>query len=370
MDVFTLDRDEYNNGTPVHGIDSVLWVERYNREGEFKIEGKPTHELLSTLADGTLISHTNTDTIMMVESHSIDESKEGKTKAEFIGRTVDEILMENRVVTLSDHISDAFTFDVSFYPMEFNFPAWNSWDQASNLMYRFLTDPDNLPAEAIPNLVIRQDIGGSETSPTSRLLTKLSLVSKSVRELLDVSGAGLKIERPNESHPGEIHFVVHKGSDKSLDVRFDWNFGDLESARYLWSNKGYKNGAYVSTDAYTLRSFPYGVTGWDLRLMPVDAGDWKKDDPTPDETTFAEIVSILGARGKDAIDRQGLVHLIDTKVSTKSRWTYNLDYKLGDLVSVAGNYDTSAVMRVVEYAATLDETGSTGFPTLAPLLDE
>lgn len=368
MDIFTLSKEDYDNGTSVKEIQSAIWVEKYNNEGEFSIVGPPSHQFMTMMAEGTLISHTESESIMMVESHTIDESEEGDTTVTYTGRTIDQIAMENRVVTISAHETDAFDDDFSRYLMEFNLSTGDSWDHVNILLDRYLNNPDYNPDEAIPNLQIRNVITGDESPQQQRVIDKLGILSSVVRDILASVDAGLKIERKNWIHPDWIEFVIHKGEDKKDSVRFDWNFGDLESARYVWSIKDSKNSAYISTDFYTVRAFAAGKTGLDLRIMPIDANDWKKDDPTPDSTTIAEIKRILRARAADQIGKRKALHLVDTKNSkTSTRFRYNLDYKMGDLVSVGGNYGANAIMRVVEHAIASDKNGTTRFPTLAPV---
>lgn len=364
MDLFKLDKDNFDNGQIINGIDTITWVERYNSEGEVTLEATPTHKLLTAIPDGSIISHVDSESIMMIESHNIEESNDGSAVVKFVGRSIDQILMENRVITLSDHEDDAFEDDFSRFLMEFNLPLGSSWDHASTLLIRYLDDFDHNPEEYVPNLTIRNDIAGDESPLQLRVIPKLSYLTI-VRDILGSVKAGLKVERPKNTHPDDVQLVIHRGEDKSNDVMFDWNSGDIASARYLWSIKDNKNSAYVSTDLYTLRMFAPGKTGLDLRIMPVDANDWKKDDPTPDDDTIAEIKKILKARGNDQIGKHKTAILIDSKISSDSKYRYNKDYKMGDLVSVTGDYDTQSVMRVVEHALTVDSTGTTAFPTLA-----
>jgi hypothetical protein len=43
---------------------------------------------------------------------------------------------------------------------------------------------------------------------------------------------------------------------------------------------------------------------------------------------------------------------------------FRVDYNIGDIVYVVGDYGVSQKMRVTEYAEILDENGSSAFPTL------
>ncbi len=373
VDIFTLDKETFDNGKTVNGIKNLTWVERFNQAGEFTINGEATRQFLLDLAEGTIISHSNTESIMMVETHKIEPHEGGLSTVEITGRSIDEIVMENRIVVTSDDEDVVFDLyfwaqDTSLNPLVFEVPDGNTHDHVELLLNHYLDNID-LPAHSIPNFSIRSDISGAEPIQKERILAKLSLVSKEVRDMLSSINAGLKVERPNAAHSGVMQFVIHEGVDRSATVRFDWNYGDLESARYVWSNKNYKNAAYVSGDIYSMKMLPTGVSGLDLRIMPVDASDWKFEFATHPPEVIERIRKILSARGNDQLSRNKKAQIVDATISKKSRYKYNLDYKIGDLVYVIGDYDTELTMQVVEYAFTVDETGMYGFPTLMPYVD-
>lgn len=363
--IFTLNKTTYQDGKSINGLDSVVWVERYATAGECTLVGEPTEELLADLTDGTLVSHTDSKTIMMIETHQIDETKEGPAKVVFYGRTVEWIAMENRVVTLNAHETDAYDLnDMSVYPMEFNLPLGNAWDQAVILIDRFLESADYSLQERMPNIQVLALIAGNEPAQSTRVVNKLAYLSDAVTGLLSSVDAGIKIERCNPSHPTLIQFVIHNGVDRSAAVRFDYNSGDLESAKYLWSIKNSKNSAYVSNGNGTLKSLRAGVSGLDLRVMPIDASDW---EPTP-PWTLAHLKNVFVGRAYDEISKRKPVSPLFEAVITKNcRYEYGIDYNIGDMVYVIGNYGVSAKMRVVEYAKTIDAAGEFGVPTLAPI---
>jgi len=57
--------------------------------------------------------------------------------------------------------------------------------------------------------------------------------------------------------------------------------------------------------------------------------------------------------------------VFDGQVSSLSKKRYNVHYELGDTVLVKGEYDVQQKLRVTEYIRNQDETGETGYPTLA-----
>lgn len=367
MEVFTLNKTAYNNGILINGIQSILWVERYNQEGEFEIVGPPTKSFRTSLAVGTLISHTESTTIMMVEEHTIDEDDEGTPVVKITGRTIDEIMMENRVVTHSAHESDAFVNDISVYPMEYILTSAGAADHAFVMLQRFLEVATYVPEERIPNLQIVNDVDVVDPLPGPRLISTLSLLSTAIRDILSSIDCGIKLERPNISHPNHLQLILHNGTDKSNTVRFDYNAGDISAARYNWSLKGLKNSAYISSANYTVRFFRDGEEGLDLRLIPLTS-DWEQDYGLPlfpaDE---AAIKAVLAAQTYTELSKRKFSHIMDATISKNNRYIYGVDYNIGDIVYVIGNYGVEQKMRVVEFARTVDKHEDSSFPTLAPI---
>ena len=75
MDIFTLEHSgsSYKNGELINGIYKKQWIERYLDPGEFTLVCTPTDEIREKLAIGTLISHIDTEEVMIVEDHEIEE---------------------------------------------------------------------------------------------------------------------------------------------------------------------------------------------------------------------------------------------------------------------------------------------------------
>jgi hypothetical protein len=72
--------------------------------------------------------------------------------------------------------------------------------------------------------------------------------------------------------------------------------------------------------------------------------------------------------GRQILASQNEVSISKVEISKNTtRYKYRTNYNVGDLVSVEGNYNTSAIMRVVEYVEIEDETGENSYPTLAEI---
>jgi hypothetical protein len=77
------------------------------------------------------------------------------------------------------------------------------------------------------------------------------------------------------------------------------------------------------------------------------------------------ILAAMTIKAKQVYKAQTNVSITQADVSENTDLRYRRDYNIGDLVTVDGDFGSSAVMRVVEYAEVEDENGTSGHPTLA-----
>lgn len=380
MDIFTLNKPSYSNGKIINGIKTALWVERYNQPGEFKFIMEPTEHNRSVLDLGTFISHSDTKTIMAVETHIIDEDTDGPVELEILGRTVDVIAMENRVAPLNRHtFSPVFTDNVSTRPWVYIMDDEFTWDEIKRMMddfmkTNFMDGADT--RENYPNINVLVGPNMGIESLEDREYTRASSLSEIIYPLLKETNVGLKLERPNTSHL-TLDFILHKGvyrgpvnNSNNPVVVFDAINGDIEKARYVWSNKNQRNAAYIGTtpeQRLAARYRPTADAGWELRILPVDASDWVSTVtyPLSDAAQRSFVRRRLESRARTALGKHKLQTLIDATIAQTTSYAYGVDYEIGDRVLVRGNYGISQIMRVVEYAHVMDEDGEKGFPTLS-----
>ena len=384
MDIFTINKSNYTNGKIITNIDSILWVERYADPGEFTITGRPTETFMEDLALGTLISHSDTTSVMMVENHSIDETKDGDIKIEITGRTIEAVAMESRMIAnngltpiqvLQKYIELPLFAD---YTTTYYNNRPSSWGQIEAIVKRYLIDSYDINTDSFPfpNFLIRSTPSNRTDDPIlykyPLSAPKLGNVYEVVKNLLDATKSGMKIERPNQSHT-TLDFIIHQGVDRSSSLQFNWAAGDLEKARYLWTNKDYKNSAYVTSDSFGIRVIdpnnPFG-SGWDLSFAAIDMGDVSQYYANPNALTTTEynnLVSIYNSAALTELGKHKAGLFMDATVSKEARFEYGKHYDIGDIVYVVGNYGAEAKMKVTEFARTMDSSGESGIPTLSPL---
>ncbi len=363
MDVFTLDSDTYRDGDIVNGIDSLLWVERYETNGEFTIIGDPTPELMDKLSLGRLISHSETYDMMMVENHEIDESKEGDVKVKITGRTVEAIIMENRVVKLAWYLG--YEDPTTGYNLSYPLIAADVWDQIVTLIHDYVQDSILYINATVPNMDVIAAVLGDDPNPINRIV-KIGVLYPSVLELLGLFGGGIRVLRPNPAH-STMRWIVHDGVDKTDTVHFNWLTEDIDKAHYLWSNKPHKHRVYVSAKYYGSTAGPWlaGRVGFDHRESHLDMSDYTNYYPSATVPELDAILEMMAWKGYSQLAQEQPARILDATISPLSQWRYRTHYNIGDIVHVRGNYGVEGPMRVVEYAETLDKDGASGFPTLS-----
>jgi len=353
------------NGEPIVGTTSVTWVERYRDPGEFEITGFVSSGLKSALPLGTLISHVKTADVMMVENHEIIEEEPGADAViKISGRSL-EAFLDHRVVGMYQN----WTTQAATLP-EYILSSATTWTQASVLINDHIyTVAASDTFSALSNLVANTAVSESGVA-TPRTIKRGNLHTRLV-ELLNIDDTGIRVIRVGRFVTGvsasttDTRFIIHKGNDKTASVLFSVDAGDISSAQYFWSNRLEKNAALV-TGRYVETFVPGTSTKYNRRIMFVDASDIDGSLPdTPIGTTLTDIRAKMAVRGAMALKAQKSVALVSAEVSSTSGYQYRVDYDIGDVVMVAGNYGEMAKMRVVEFVEIEDENGESGHPTLS-----
>ncbi len=346
-------------GSVINGIDEYQWIERYQDPGEFKIIANANTNLMFELPLGTLIGNTDSLDMMVVENINLKESKKGKTTVEISGRSVISVL-DQRVV--GANIDPGLPY--LGYPPNYTLAANYTWNQIVE-MITFHTHGLEVfdPLDEIPGMLASSVVAGTGVN-VERVIKKGSLLTRTL-ELLKLEDLGIRAERTSPPFTTySTKFVVHNGLDKR-DVVFAWIAGDLDDAEYLWSNKKQKTAA-LALGTYVETRVPGSGAYLTRRYMLVDAtdiDDWL--DTAPDPTAKSYITTVQGWRANEALAANQLITVINVDISRSTKKRFRKDYNIGDIVTVQGNYGTSATMRVVEHAELKDKSGESGYPTLS-----
>lgn len=363
MDIF---RFRTNPSTPtklefgeiINGLRSKMWVERYRENGEFEFVAPASSHIREKLPIGSLISHVDTEEVMVVETHSISESKGERSDIVVSGRSYETVL-EQRVVGTNKYFPN---FPITDYVLA----AANTWVQAVSLIKDHVDPAFTVdPFDDLPYVAVVHDISGVTGLALERSISRGDLYPR-LLELLEVDNLGIKTIRPSGGSPNTI-LAIHAGEDRTDEVMFSHDSGEIESADYLWSNKLLKNSALVTGRWVELRVDSLTDVEYKRRMMYVDAKDIDEqyDELPTDPTVLNSIYDKMKQRGQAALAAQRNIALTKTEVTqTGTRAKYRIDYDLGDLVTVHGDYHESTTRRVIEYVEIEDEQGMRSYPTL------
>jgi Siphovirus ReqiPepy6 Gp37-like protein len=354
---------------------SKLWVERYRDAGEFEIVAEPQSGLRTSMPIGACVSHIDTDEIMVVENHIISENAEGESELTVSGRSLETVL-EQRVVGQNQNWTNSGTY---YYPTTVGseltrlyLAAGYTYAQAVQLINGHVLTGTVINAnDAVPILqayTALADVVTSEERDFDREEVYAQLV-----DLLAIDDLGIKVVRPGQRNPltnpnnlTKAALVIHKGTNLSSSVTFSHDNGDIESAEYLWSNKGNKTSALVK--GKWLEIMVHGTeTGYARRVVTVDAS-FIDDLPAMPAAGAARnaVYARMYTYGKAVLARMNDVSITKVEISDqKDRWTYRKDFNIGDIIAVQGNYNATANMRVTEYVEMEDESGAKSYPTLS-----
>lgn len=366
MDIFKfinpVEPTRLEQGEVINRLKSKMWIERYNRNGDFELVANANTGLREVLPIGSLISHVDSTEVMIVESHAISDDKGSEPEIVVTGRGF-ETFFENRIVGSNK------TFPTSNGVTDYSLLAANTWNQAVTLIEDHilavnLIDDD----DSIPYTEVLTDVTGTGES-VLREVKREDLYSNLLK-ILDVDNLGVKVIRPGSWSPlaagsPNIAVLIRKGVDRTNEVIFSYDTGEIESADYVWSNKKLKNTAMVS-GKWVETLVTTATTNYDRRMMHVNASDIDDSYETaPTGTDLDDVVAAMQARGNEALAAQKDVALTKAEVSKDTNTAaYRTDFDVGDLITVHGDYNETATRRISEYVEIEDENGSNGYPTL------
>lgn len=346
------------NGIFLNDIKSITWIERYRDAGEFTIVAPASSKLRKQLPIGSFISHVKTDEIMIVENHEINDNKGQDAEVTITGRSLETIL-DNRIVGNNKTLPMVGT--PADYALNANYVA----DQAWTLIINHIgTSQAVNPDDGIP-WIFSDNIYTVPGISIPRAVKRGSLYAR-VLELLEIDNLGIKITPPGVAHANTyVYLTIHGGTDRSSQVAFSYGAGEIESAGYLWSNRNYKNAAFIVTKWVQTFTYTSGA-GYMRRTMLVDASDIDQDyTVAPTGGALGNVISAAQRRGLEALNAQKDINLTKAEVSKEAvKYVYRVDYNVGDIVTVIGDYNESSKMRVTEFVEIEDETGEYAYPTL------
>jgi hypothetical protein len=350
----------------ITGYESAMWVERYREAGEFKIEALLSSGLKELLPPSSLISHTASRDIMIVENHEIKQPRDKDPTLIITGRGL-ESFMEQRAC------GSYLIPTTPIIPAELIITADYTWIQIVKLIDMHMTDTVTYGGYSDDNVSYLDALhtcSGVGTSEEREV--EFEDLYSVVMDWLAIDDLGIKIERALPGSTNPVRLVVHQGGDRTDDVMFSWMRGDLENIEYLYTHKKYKNRARITGRwVQAVVNWPSLYSDLHRRTMEVDGREFDSQlNAAPVGAALLKIEQKMRTKGKKALASQRVKTIQQADVRNTTKYRYRGHYNVGDLVLVDGDFGTNQVMRVTEYAEITDKTGSSGHPTLSTIGDE
>lgn len=372
MDIFKFTSPDHmtrlDQGELINDIKTKLWIERYRDICDFEFIADTESLVHLRLPIGTLLSHTESTEVMIVENHEINDEIGKETEVKITGRSF-ESFFENRTVG-----SNKVWPTVASAPEEYLLPEEFTWDQAVILLNEHISVDHVIDFDdAIHHIEVLTDII-DDGDTHERYIKRGNLYTRLI-ELLDIDNLGIKVMRPGVRSPlgfdsPNMAVLIHKGQDLSQEVAFSYTTGEIQSADYLWSNKRLKNAALVT--GRWLETVVKDVSaGYDRRMMFIDASDLDNAySEAPIEPDRSIILEAMDIRGQAALFAQRDIALVKAEPTRNSTmYKYREHYDVGDIITVDGEYNELTTMRISEYVEIEDETGESGYPTLSAVYE-
>lgn len=347
--------DQYQLEDLIEDYDSLIWSERYRLAGDFELNTSAISKTIESLPLGSCVSLFDTKEVGIVETYEIKRNDDGQDILTVTGRTY-ETFFENRITLKNeDPIKNVDDGSTIAYTITFEPGAIATQTVLQNSATNLLDDN-----EVIPNYwtsYTSQSITNDQY--TDRYVARGQTYDEAIKILSEVN-LGIRTVRPNTSS-STVVVEIYSGNDVSDTVVFDVGAGHFDGAvKYLFSIRGFKTAVYVATDIYFVKVFREGyedVSGLDHRLGLLDI-----TDAVPAVADSA--TAMLTRRGKTYLAQNGSVNYIDGTVSPSIPYKYKVDYNLGDIILIQGEYGFSQKMQVLEYIRVQDKDGERGYPTL------
>lgn len=334
-----------------HFVD-FLWVERYNRSGEFEIRVPVSVDVVKGCRLNDYVCIRESDTYMIVETITVHTDPEDGDTMTISGRTLDSIL-DRRVI-------------------------WGKIENESigtqALIKQIITDNIISPSNdkrKIPNFTFKESTDEKVTKLVKKNFESTGgNVYDEVRTLCEDEDIGFRVVPKGD---GGFEFELYFGTDRSGDqeliptVVFSDSYENLKESDYIQSEKDHKSTACVrvtydtesgSSDAYVevIRKEPE-KTGLARREMYISGGS---------NLTQGEILE----EAKETLKDYLVTRLFDGETEPSRQFVYGVDYFLGDIVQLENKYGQRGKCRVTEIARSRDASGPSLVPTFEGIEDD
>lgn len=367
MDLMTLNATNQPDKM-VENYDSLIWTERFNTGGDFQITTGDTTRFMTLLPEGTILTIRESNIAMVVETHQIERKKNTAEKLTIKGRSFESILDRRVALQSASALTGSNDWVVSAKT-----PSDVAWYAIDQIVRAGLLSANDIFPSAMVTFPSPADYGTS-TGPSKNFTIERGNLLTVVLGLLQASGQadpsttpatpavvphGIKAVRPNSAGTA-IGVQIYAGTDRSATVYFDATRELLDDGTYLFSKVGSANFGYGVGPNFAATMFEGAVepSGLARRVALVDGS-----------SSNVANAAQLGNFMSQALAEASETAIFDGNVNPDlNPYKFNIDYALGDIVRIVGDYGLDKFARVTEYIRSEDNTGIKAYPTLETIV--
>lgn len=200
---------------------------------------------------------------------------------------------------------------------------------------------------------------------------------KTVSEICNNFDYGIRSKFADVDGNQKIWIEFYQGDDRSKNqdenppVIFSTKYDNLKNSQYSVSYVDYATLAIVegeklkeATNNISTPVFKKNFSGMKLRETFINAHDLSITNPTTNVNYETDVyVNMLKNKGLEELSKLSVTKAITGEISNNRLYTYNIDYKIGDIVTIENHYGIQESFRLVEMTECLDENGYTMAPT-------
>lgn len=349
-------------GPLIENYDSLIWAERFFTTGDFTLETGNVDWFMEALPKQSIVSLRDSNVPMIVETHDIVRKKNAAAKLTIKGRCYTSIL-DRRVAIKA--VAAALTewlvvakipSDVAHYII--NQICVVGINDAADIFppseVQFIT-PDDYLTSTGPNREFTVSRGNLLQTVLGFLQTRADADPSTTPDTPEIFPHGIRSIRPNTADTA-IGIQIYHGTDRTEEILFDGKRDMLNDGRYLFSDVGSANAAYViaPTVAAKMHQGASEPTGLERRVVLVESN--------------SESDEAIQGEGSRALSDAHVTAAFDGSINEDlSSYIYGVDYFLGDIVKMQGDYGLETPSRVTEYIRSKGPDGYKAFPTLTAI---
>lgn len=359
MEIYILDKS-FNKLKILDECQSILWVDRFNKPGEFELYLGADETLLQYLKIGYYLYQKTSEHLMMIETIKVETDAADEDHFIIKGRSI-ESLLGRRIVWKRTDINNT-----------------KVQTAVKRLMNENVINPED-SERAISGVIFQDNLDPKlDALKMDGQYTGDNLLDV-ITDICDTFKIGFKMILNDNN---QFVFSLFVATDRSYDqdtetyVIFSPKFDNILSTSYYETDENYKNVTLVMGDGEDddRKRYVVGTTsGLERRELYTDARDISSKDPEDyeQEIPIADYNKLLEQRGKEKLEETKKEKTFEAKLDPYQTFQYGRDFFIGDIVQVRNEFGIEGSARIVEYI--MSESADNGlehYPTFEAIQED